>query len=96
MKTNTTDKFIEILSDERMELFNGTEATNRITAPIGTNLAIWVERIIAPPKTLEELLFEEQYLLDTIIDTQIIDETVIMLAKENRLVEVQRLIKELS
>ena len=56
MITNTTDKFIEILSEEGKELFkaDGVDEegiakemiTNRITAPLGTDLSEWGERII--------------------------------------------------
>jgi len=43
MITNTTDKFIELLSEEGKVFRNGDSFTNRVTAPIGTDLSAWVE-----------------------------------------------------
>lgn len=45
MKT-TIDKFIDIIADEGMELWNGEIATNRISAPLGTDVSMWIERDI--------------------------------------------------
>lgn len=46
MITNNTEDFIEILSDEGKELYNEEMdlSTNRVTAPLGTDLSMWVER----------------------------------------------------
>lgn len=46
MITNTTEHFIEIIAEKGMELFNGQETTNRVTAPVGTDLSDWLERIV--------------------------------------------------
>jgi len=44
MITNTTEFFIEIIAEEGMELFNGEQTANRVTAPIDTDLSDWIER----------------------------------------------------
>ena len=40
------DKFIDLIADEGKELFNGETATNRLSAPLGTDLSAWIERVI--------------------------------------------------
>ena len=44
MITNTTD-FIELLADEGKQLYNANLdiKTNRVTAPLNTDLSDWVE-----------------------------------------------------
>lgn len=48
MKINITEFFVEWLADEGKELYNEELdiATNRITAPLGTDLSNWKERDI--------------------------------------------------
>ena len=48
MITNITEEFIEILSEDGMELYNEELdiTTNRITTPLDTDLSGWVERDI--------------------------------------------------
>ena len=48
MITNVTEYFIEILSEDGKELYNEEldVATNRITAPLGSDLSNWIERDI--------------------------------------------------
>jgi len=38
--------FIDIFAEEGKELWNGEIVTNRISAPLGTDLSIWTERDI--------------------------------------------------
>jgi hypothetical protein len=45
MKRNETT-YIDLIADEGMELYNGEVATNRISAPLGTDLSEWIEREI--------------------------------------------------
>jgi hypothetical protein len=44
--TRTEDLFIDIIADEGMELWNGETATNRISAPLGSDISGWIEREI--------------------------------------------------
>ena len=48
MKINITEFFVEWLADEGKELYNEEldAVTNRITAPLGTDLSKWIERDI--------------------------------------------------
>ncbi len=48
MTINITEEFIEILSEDGMELYNEELdiTTNRITAPLGADLSGWIERDI--------------------------------------------------
>lgn len=55
MITNTTEYFVEIIAGEGMELFNGQEKTNRVTAPIGTDLSGWIEREPVPTESTPEV-----------------------------------------
>lgn len=67
--TRIEDKFIDLIADDGMEFWNGEIVTNRITAPLGTDLSQWIERIIEPKiedMTLDELLLLEQELLNEI------------------------------
>ena len=52
MITNTTEHFIEIIAEKGMELFNGQETTNRVTAPVGSDMSDWQERVIAIEKNI--------------------------------------------
>lgn len=55
MITNTTEFFVEIIAEEGKELFNGQESTNRVTAPLGTDLSNWTERAITPAEATPEV-----------------------------------------
>lgn len=48
MIINTTEHFIELLAEDGMELYNQEMAivTNRITAPLNSDLSGWIERQI--------------------------------------------------
>jgi hypothetical protein len=48
MKINNTEFFIELLADEGKELYNEElgSITDRVTAPLDTDLSKWLEREI--------------------------------------------------
>ena len=48
MITNITEHFIELLAEDGMELYNQEMdiVTNRITAPLNSDLSGWIERQI--------------------------------------------------
>ena len=48
MITNITEHFIELLAEDGMELYNQDMdiVTNRITAPLNSDLSGWIERQI--------------------------------------------------
>lgn len=55
MITNTTEFFVEIIAEEGKELFNGEQTTNRVTAPLGSDLSDWIERAITPDEGTPEV-----------------------------------------
>lgn len=54
MITNTNEYFIEIIAEEGKELFDGEHVTNRVTAPLGTDLSNWIERDPVPVENSPE------------------------------------------
>jgi hypothetical protein len=56
----TEDTYVDIIAEEGMELWNGEVATNRVSAPIGTDLSMWLERPITLTKNTEEDAIEQE------------------------------------
>lgn len=42
----TEDLFIDLVADDGKEFWNGEVAANRVSAPTGTDLSVWIEREI--------------------------------------------------
>ena len=51
------DLFIDIQAEDGFELWNGEVATSRISAPLGTDLSVWIEREIVE----EEIINTNEY-----------------------------------
>jgi len=62
------NKFIEIVAEQGFELFNGEVSTNRISAPLGTDISIWVERKATQFYAKIESDNEAQQLYDVLIE----------------------------
>lgn len=56
MITNITEHFIELLAEDGMEIYNQEMdiVTNRITAPLNSDLSGWIEREIILPNSIIE------------------------------------------